>query len=197
MKFWTVQPRTVVEQVISQGYYYADFSQSKYKKALSAGNEGIDDLYSMILQAFNIINTSRVEGLIFCFGKDSTGSKYEEFSSIEDFVSGIIKHQDAVKSLWNYLASIPENVILELDTDDTGISRFLNPLAIDINDFQAIMPPIMELPGYPSEVLIEIFTFINQGRYHISTMPSGLVQLHLPYISKSWLSNVYSMFPID
>jgi len=81
---------------------------------------------------------------------------------------------------------------LEEDYEDN-----FNPIFIDMNDFQFLMPPIMLLPPYTSESINRILEDITQGQICVSEFPSYVIQAHLPYIEKRNVINIYPMFELN
>ena len=72
-----------------------------------------------------------------------------------------------------------------------------NPIFIDINDFQFLMPPIMLLPPYTKNSILRIRQDIVYGQTSVSEFPSNVMQAHLPYIEKENIVNVYPIFEIE
>ena len=83
-------------------------------------------------------------------------------------------------------------MVLELEYEEN-----FNPIFIDINDFQLLMPPRMILPPYTGESFGRILNDISLGRVSSSEFPSYLFQAHLPDIKKENIINVYPVFSLD
>ncbi len=186
MKFWTIQTREVLEMIQKDGVYQPDFSKSRYLNE----NEALNDLYYFILQAFNSQNQKNLRGLIFAFARSDDRSIYP-IGTIEEFYS-FMQSKKAV--LGGFLKNIDKNnsVIMELNYTES-----FNPIFIDINDFQFLMPPIMLLPPYTKESLLRIQRNIIQGQITVSEFPSNVIQAHLPYIKKENIVNAYQMFDVE
>lgn len=71
------------------------------------------------------------------------------------------------------------SVLIELNYEDD-----FNPIFIDINDFQFLMPPIMLFYPYTQKSIDRILGDIKQGQITVSEFPSNVIQVHLPYIEK-------------
>ena len=83
-------------------------------------------------------------------------------------------------------------MIIELNYEDN-----FNPIFIDMNDFQFLMPPIMLLPPYTAESINRILEDITQDQICVSEFPSYVIQAHLPYIEKRNVINIYPMFELN
>lgn len=189
-KFWTVQKYTTLNTVLSDGIYEADFSKSWYT---SLGKEQ-SYFYRDILTCYRNANRNRMllyRGLIYAFAWNKDNQYITPFDSYQEFYEFIKKSKPAIASLWKQLAQ-PDACVLELEYD---IEEF-NPMFVDINDFQALMPPVMALPPYTNETLQDIWENLNHGEIIQSVFPSFLIQAHLPYIHKKHVKGVYPIFDI-
>ena len=70
----------------------------------------------------------------------------------------------------------------------------VNPLLIDLNDFQFLMPPIQYFPSYTEKSVDRICTDLEKGQIRQSEFPSYVIQAHIPYIAPGDLVNVYPLF---
>lgn len=186
MKFWTVQKRAVLDKVLKTGYYQPNFEKSGYAQEI----EHLDGLYGFVLQAFNKNNRSDLPGLIFAFAATDNEQIYE-FLDIEAFHAYMCDHKAAIQSLWKKLAR-EDVVILELEYEDN-----FNPLFIDINDFQFLMPPVMLMPPYTQEDPQRLINLLDNGQVAPSLACSGIMQAHLPFITRKNLLAAYEMFPLE
>lgn len=96
-----------------------------------------------------------------------------------------------IGTFWKQLDK-ENSVILELNYEND-----FNPIFIDINDFQFLMPPVMLLPPYTKESINRIVADITQGRITLSEFPSNVIQAHLPYIEKRNVINMYPVFELN
>jgi len=186
MKFWTVQKRNVIEFVMKNGDYQPDFSKSDYLQI----QPNLKDLYNMVLESFNEVNGINLPGVIFSF-MDCDYEKIYQIENIETFYTFIQNKQSAIESMWKKLSK-QDVVIVELNYEE----RF-NPIFVDINDFQLLMPPIMLFPPYEEQDLKRICMDINNGQISRSVFPSGIIQAHLPYIKSENIVNTYSLFDLE
>lgn len=186
MKFWTIQTKDVVESIQEQGVYQPDFNNSRYLQI----NEKLNDLYFVILQSFNQINKINLPGVVYAFAKSDNYRIYP-INTFEEFKQFIKSKQAVIGGFWNQLDK-ENSVIFELDYEGN-----FNPIFIDINDFQFLMPPIMILPPYTQQSVNRILGDITQGRITVSEFPSNVIQAHLPYIEKRNVMNIYPMFELD
>lgn len=75
--------------------------------------------------------------------------------------------------------------------------QFLNPIYIDINDFQLIMPPVIALPPYTDDDISEILVNISKGICTQSKFPGKLLQAHLPYITSESIVGTYKVLSME
>ena len=186
MKYWTVQTKEVLDIINRDGVYNPKNTESRYVKE----NPSLLPLYNFFTMAYN--NGTNAEGLIYTFF-DCDYNNIHYFMNIDEFTASIKYpiHANAVRSLWKKLISQKDAIIMELEFSDE-----LNPLWIDINDFQFLMPPILCVPPYTEEIFSQICDFIAEGICFRSPFPSYLIQGHLPYIRKDNIVNIYPVFEI-
>lgn len=187
MKFWTVQSKNVMEIVRHEGLYLPDFNRSLY---LNKENPGALELYYLILDSFNRQNNLKLKGLSFSFAQSYKDSIYP-IPNFEDFILFIHEHKNAIGSLWKQLCK-NDVEILELEYQNN-----FNPIFIDINDFQYLMPPVIfDLPPYNKFFFDMIVSDLKDGICRESIFPSNVIQAHLPYIATENVINVYNMFEV-
>ena len=181
LKFWTVQRKSVVEKVLNEGVFIPDFMQSPLVKE----NPDLYVLYNFILKCFNKNNGTDATGLVFTFMKMINHDIYF-FKDILDFETGIVLNKDKIFALWNNFNK-EDYVILELE-----ITNPYNPILIEINNFQYLMPPFMEfMPPYkPGDDRI-IMSWLVNGTIGQGYWPDSLAQAHLPYIRKEDIKGIY------
>lgn len=191
MKYWTVQKREIIEIAKKEGVFQPDFRKSDYLQRYSKPLYlEVEKLYDMVLTAFNKINGTNLPGVIFAFMRGD-GKMIYQIEDINEFYSFIQNGKAAIQSLWNTLLT-EDTVIVELNYEEE-----FNPIFIDINDFQFLMPPIMILPPYNSEDVSRIYGEICRGEITSSALPSNIIQTHLPYIKPENIVNVYPMFDLN
>ncbi|MGN0593822.1 MAG: hypothetical protein ACI4I6_01575 [Hominimerdicola sp.] len=186
MKFWTIQTKRVVEVIKEKGIYQPNFNQSRYLKI----NNNLNSLYSFIIQSFNQVNKTDLPGVVFAFAK-SEGNMIFEINTFDEFKKFIISKKRVIEGFWNKL-DINNHIIIELDYEVD-----FNPMYVDINDFQFIMPPIIIFPPYTQESEHKIRKYIGIGKFSASVFPSNVIQVHLPYIEEKNVLNIYPLFDID
>ena len=186
MKFWTIQTRNVLDTIQKKGLYQPDFSISRYLEL----NRELDELYAMILDSFNRINNTNLPGVVFAFSQRIDSTIYP-IESIEEFKAFINDKKAALLSFWRHLDK-ENSVIMELDYEND-----FNPIYIDLNDFQFLMPPLMLLPPYTQDSVRRILRDLYLGQITPSELPSYVIQSHLPYIEKKNLVNTYPVFDLD
>lgn len=187
MKYWTIQKKAVVNAVLHDEMYQPDFTKSDYLQKIP----NLQELYYFILESFNDINNVNLPGVIFGFVGSNNESLFE-ISNLDEFYGLISSNKNAIKSLWNHFIEA-DAVLLELDYN----SEFLNPVYIDINDFQFLMPPIVEVPPYTNEDVKRLISYIERGKITRSVFPSNIIQAHLPYIKKENMVAAYNLIPLD
>ena len=130
----------------------------------------------------------------------------------EKYESRVMEQADKIKEeptmkLWKIQRkSIAEYVQAKnICIQDIGKSRYLkenpaltsvNPLLIDLNDFQFLMPPIQYFPPYTEKSVDRICTALEKGQIRQSEFPSYVIQAHIPYIAPRDLVNVYPLFEL-
>lgn len=72
-----------------------------------------------------------------------------------------------------------------------------NPLFIDINDFQFLMPPIMVIPPYTAQSARQIAADLQRDEISRSEFPGGVIQAHLPCIRQENVCNLYRLFELE
>lgn len=187
VRFWTVQKLAVVTAIIQHGTYQPAFEYSDYAESIP----GLDNLYKFILNSYNNANGTDYPGLIFTFleqKEDQNIYDFEDYASFKKFICG---HSIAIKSMWNNLAS-KDTVIMCLERE-IGDS---NTMLIDINDFQYMMPPVMNVPPYSEDYYNFLLTNIMNGIPVKSIFPSGVLQAHLPNIRAEDVYGIYPMFEL-
>ena len=186
MRFWTIQSTSVIEILRQKGFYQPDFSISRFLMK----NPPLAELYRFVLNCYNQVNHARLPGLVFAFLKSDNNAVYQ-FQDADDFYQHMCSHGYAVKELWNQFD--PEtSVVMELEYPDN-----FNPLFIDINDFQLLMPPMMVLPPYTEDSFKRITEDLREGVISSSDFPSYIIQAHLPCIWKENVCNLYSFFELE
>lgn len=186
MRYWTIQNMNVVEILRQDGIYYPDFWASSYL----AKNPLMTGLYNYVLDCYNRVNSTCLRGLVFAFLKSDNKAVYE-FRDADDFYQYMCSHRYAINELWKQFD--PEtSVVMELEYPEN-----LNPLFIDINDFQFLMPPVTVLPPYTDKSFDQITADLSAGVISASEFPSGVIQAHLPYIQRKNVCNLYSFFPLE
>lgn len=181
---FTVQSRRAVEVLINDGEYQPDFRMSPFKDEV----EGLHLLYASLLRSFNVFNATNLPGLIFGFGRQA-GLRFRGFRDFRDFYGSIIASHPSIMSLW---AKFLENdsLILEVRIPET----IRNLMLIDMNDFQALMPPVMEIGAYDRSTLERISERYFAGEWGESPFPSYLIQANIGNIRASEVLGVYEMF---
>lgn len=186
MKFWTVQKKEVIEIVNKEGIYQPDFGKSEYLQIIP----DLKDLYYTVLEAYNQINAMKLPGLIYAFLK-SDGKMVYQIENIQEFYEFIKTKRAVIGGLWKKLSE-NDVVIVELIYNEE-----FNPIFVDINDFQFLMPPIDLLYPFTKQDIERIINGIHRGQITKSVFPSNVIQAHLPYIKSENIMNTYSMINID
>mgnify|MGYP000843696814 FL=1 len=186
-RFWTVQHKSVLDVVAMNGFYQADVSKSPFVLE----NPPREELYRFLLDAFNKANDFRLNGLIFGFAYRED-SQIRSFQDILEFAAFLRQKRNIINVLWRRFCS-DDYVILCLDYPEDSF----NPLFIDMNDFQFLMPPITILPPFTYDSIARIVTDIRHACISPGELPSCLIQAHLPLIHRENITEVYRMFSLD
>lgn len=180
-----MQKRNVMNSVLSGKEYQPIFAISDYVQI----EPGLKNLYDILLKSYNKNNNTNFLGLIFGFAVVYQ-SEIRHFHDYNSFRNFIISRKPAILSLWKHFLS-QDCVVLELEYDDD-----FNPIAIDINDFQFLMPPIVPFPPYTENSVQRLIENMMLGITERSVLPSDLLQVHAPYINKNNIIGVYPMFEL-
>ena len=182
---WTVQKRAALNTCLTYDYFCPDFEKSDYLSRIP----NLKYLYDMLLEAYNNMNSETLKGLVFSFCLEENG-RISSFTNYEQFKWYITQNRSVVQSLWKSFEAM-DCVILKLRLRQTN-----NPLYIDFNNFQLLMPPITILPPYTEDYFKNLVDKWTSGQYVKGILNSGLVQAHLPALVKEDLLGVYPMFTI-
>ncbi len=186
MKYWTVQTKNVIDIVHEKGIFQPDFNISHYLNI----NANLKNLYYLVLKSFNTINDINLPGLIYAFAQ-SDGTKICPLKDINEFCTFIKDRKAVIDGFWKKLNK-KDVVIVELIYNET-----FNPIFIDINDFQFIMPPIISVYPYTKQSVYRIYREIQDGKITASEFPSNVIQAHLPYIKPENILNNYPIFDLN
>lgn len=187
MKIWTVQKREIAQHVMTGGFYQPDFSKSAYMHSIP----DLHKLYNIVLDTFNNVNYTNLPGVIFGFF-GFANNKMFEIRNIEDFYELILSNRNVVNSLWKHY--LKDNyVVLELEVDEP----FLNPLNIDLNDFQFLMPPFMPMFPYSEQDADRILYNFQRGVVGPSLLPSNLMQVHIPNLKTKYVKDAYKILTFE
>lgn len=185
IKLWTVQDASVLETIKNDGVYYPDVKSGLYTNLV----EGLDRLYYYMVACYNYNNNTSYKGLVFSFMGDD-GEYIAGFPNYEFFKAYVAERKNAIESLWKTL-NRPGAVVLELEYEDD-----FNPIFMDINDFQYLMPPQQVIPPFSKESEAYILLNAAHGVFEPSAYPSRLYQAHVGEIRRENVVGVYPMFEI-
>lgn len=180
MKIWTIQSVDVIRIIQEEGEYHADINKSWYIQ----NNPKIFTGYNFLLTAFNKINNLKENGLIFGFTKLDKNS-FVDIKDTSDFASFILEKQTFLLPLLRFLTS-KDCKIVELEVEDN-----FNPIYMDYNDFQLLVPPIIHDEIFTLEDDIRLRKNLNKGCFNKSSFPTGIIQAHLPKITKKQICEIY------
>ena len=184
MKFWTIQNKKIKAVIERAGVYQPDFKYSKYPKM----DERWCPLYNYVLQSYNEIHKKNYPGLIFAFAKSDNNKEISEYDNIESFRKHIFQKRISIYSILDDFDE-KNDALFELEYSDD-----INPLFIDINDFQEIKAPIEFNSSYSTyDNIIEILLSIKYGFFIPSKLPSGIIQAHLPNIRRNNIIGEYDV----
>ena len=179
MKFWTIQDHNVKDIIDRNGIYQPDFNKSRYLKF----DESAGPLFDFLLQSYNKVNKTQLPGLIFSFAISDDNRIYE-INNLEEFIDFIRNKKNVLGCLYDYLTN-SAGLIFELEFDN------VNPIFVDLNDFQLLMPVIEIYPPYTMQSLYRILKSIRSGVPIVSDFPSHILQAHLPSIKRENVINVF------
>lgn len=197
MYYWTVQSKKVLEIIDRDGIYKPDIEKSTYLEKFKPTLKTEFDMYTNNLSLYQFmkdcaftINNYPLKGLIYCFCKVEN-NYISDFKSQNDFYSYLVNKKEVIKSLWDNLSN-SNSVLLQLEFNE----KFWNPLFIDINDYQYLMPPVITMPPYQEDDFDKIKINLLQGVCK-PIFNSGIIQAHLPYITKGMIKNIVPLYRFD
>lgn len=185
-KTWSIQKRTIIDSVMAGQTYVGMDSYSSFVTK----NPDLINLYNHFTDSFNSVNNTKLPGLIYTFYVSSNETGVVVINDYQEFKQIMKAKKPAIESLWRVL-SRDDVVVVELEYEIT-----FNPIFIDINDFQALIPPVTNSPPYSNDILNEIIDNVRQGTISASVFPSHLIQGNAPFIKKENILGVYDMFDI-
>lgn len=180
MKIWTIQSSKVIRIIEKEGEYHPCISKSWCLQ----NNPKIFVAYNFILKSFNKINSLNEDGLVFGFTKLEQDS-FIDIEDMYDFSSFILENQNVLAPLLGFLTS-KDCKILELDIEES-----FNPIYMDYIDFSLLVPPITHNEFFNLEYDITLRTNINKGFFNKSSFQTGVIQVHLPKITKNQICEIY------
>ena len=187
VRFWTVQKLDVLTVLLQHGVYQPVFQYSDYVESSPA----LYDLYDFMLYHYNKLNRTDVPGLVFTFLKrDEDGAIYD-FTNFQEFRQFIIDHAISIKALWKNLAS-KNTVIMCVEKEITDE----NMMVVDLNDFQYLMPPIIQAYPYSEGYTDFLLNSLSSGTQIQSIFPSNIIQAHIPDIKAEEVIGLYPMFDL-
>lgn len=192
MNFWTIQSKKVIKIIEEKDIYNPNIKKSTYLDKFKETLNTEFDLYKGNLRLYQFItscactinNYYSLNGVIFCFCKFENGL-ITDFKDQAEFYTYLLNRKETIKSLWKNLHS-SDSILLQLNFNE----KFWNPLFIDINDYQYLMPPFIPIPPYGENEFYKIKNNILQGICQ-PIFNSGIIQAHLPYITKSMIKGVF------
>lgn len=185
-KFRTIQHKSIIDILKEEKVYNPNINYSPF---INENNE-LKELYKFIVESFNNVNKSDASGVVFAFAYSDESSIFC-FQNIREFYNFMMQKKFAIEALLKRFCN-DEYMIFELEYEED-----FNPIFIDINDFQFLMPPLIFLPPYTEESYYKIVRNLSIGEITKSELPSNIIQAHLPYIGIDNVVGVYDMFSIN
>ncbi|MCR4855221.1 MAG: hypothetical protein K5908_03540 [Erysipelotrichaceae bacterium] len=186
-RLWTIQKLSLLTTILQRGSYQPVFAYSDY----AATSKELYELYQFILNSYNRVNGTNYPGLVFTFLELGEDGNLYDCQDYDAFVRFVHRHSAQIKSLWNELASKDTIIMcIEKDIDEHY------PLFIDINDFQYLMPPVINAPPYSEEYHEFLLNSIWNGRPVKSIFPSNAIQALVPDIKAEDVIGLYPMFTL-
>lgn len=185
LRVWSIQKRGVIDHVLETGSYTPLFAESDWLRSHSE-QEG---LYKLLLEQFNQHNNTQVAGLVFGYMWYEK-SQIRPFRNVEEFIQVCSRCKGAIKEVWETLEKQEdEMVIVELAYPANSVY----PLFLDVNDVRFLQPPVTFETPYTTEYLEEMLVHLERGVPRPSVIPSGLMQVHLPFIERGSIKMLYPM----
>lgn len=178
---WSIQKTSVVEQALNEGLYQPDFKKSTFVKQ----NPQLLALYDLLVTGFNVHNHVHVPGVIFGFFR-TDGQQVYEIRSIEEFGEFLYRNRPVMKALLESYDGRDYEIVM-LDYPDN-----VQPLFIDINDFQYIMPPEVVVPPFTENDVDRIKYQLITNQPGVSRLPTEVIQGHFANIRRENIVGRYT-----
>lgn len=184
MKIWTIQSKEVIKTIMEKKEFHANISQSRFVEC----DPRLLDLYYFMLNSFNMHNNTKEDGLIFGFAQ----YKNNQICEIPNFPA----FKKFLEEKYDYLYGLIQTLIQRnCEIVELEVKEQFNPIYIDINDFQFLMPEIQHGSNFTPQDHMKLLLNIEQGHFNASSEPSGVIQVHLPFIKKDQICDIYTLTP--
>lgn len=182
MIIWSIQQKQILDSIQNGHVYYPDINKSPFV----AENPQLRQLYQLVLTAFNHHNQTNATGVIFGFMvvKDN---HVQEIQTYDEFIEFLNKNRPVMDSLLKKFNRTDYEIV------QLVYPEHMNPIKIDINDFQYLMPPRMVLPPFDATDFYTIEQNILNNQVKLSKLPSNVIQVHAPFILKDNIVARYSL----
>ena len=188
MIVYTLQPKKILDIIDEKGIYVPDFGKSEYLKKMPE----LKDIYDFVLECFNRNNGCNLSSLIFTFvPSDGQFCRYDP--EIGHIVNHFCNHHAEIDSLWRELISREDVILYQLQYDENAF----NPIAIGMNDFQYIMPPVIPMPPYLEGDDKMIKGMMMRGNVDRFMVQSYIYQYCVPYIKRENIMGLFRPFTLE
>lgn len=184
---WTVQKNIVIDFIMKEGSFQPSFEKSD----TVANRPEMRDLYGVMLENFNHLNGFDLPGLLFGY-MNTDGSHVLSFGSYEELTHILREKRSAIQTQWEYYQNAPE----EYSLVKVAIPSTYEPMPIDVNDYNYLIPPIEPKPPFNKDDLAKILHNLRHGKVRMSPLPSGLMQVHMPFLKKEYIQELHPLFDL-
>lgn len=201
MVYWTIQHKKVLDLLNGQGKYFPNFAMSP---------QSHQDTYDKLLCAFNDINGTSYNGLVFCIAKDCRTKGSLSFKDEVEFFNYMKARPGVLETLNNGAYTLLDNdhLLCRIETD---LFDNLYLCFVDFWNFIMMMPdeegtslsrdsyemcrqfnPVFESIAY--EDFVELSWKMMRERTVLRPlMSSTILQAAIPYVEKGMLKGTYSV----
>lgn len=198
--YWTVQDKSVMDEVLHHGYF-PTLEKSQFLKQFTS-----EEAKNKLLRLYNVITTgvcvandipvTDLSSVVFAYAKlDTKTHNLKPIESYDKFYKFVQKNSEILKTCWPMLARNDNAIIMHLRFPKT-----FKPVSIDLNGWAFCMPPTFDFGdtvNIRKEILMRMLKGENQYTEILGPIEDDVIQCHLPYIQKENFVGVYPMFNLS
>lgn len=183
MKLWTLQSKEVMQIIDDEGIYRPDFKKSRFPSSSR-------DMYYEVLESFNRINETQLNGVVFCFGQYCAPNTMTELNSKEVFDRMIAN--SGIKGMLSsgyYNLFDGTHSLLRVEGFDS-----VNPIIVNYADFCDLKSPQFFLSPDQAQ---QVHDSIRHGIVVRPIIQCGsFFQYHIPFLKKERIVERYDNYSV-